>query len=394
MKTRGSDTKNEQLIAYKANQIIYLGDATVKHWDELTPTQLKIAMFSSSQVRLEDTSETKYVLTFKQFAELCRFDEDTTGGKDYERVYREARKLSKLGVDFIAANGDLVGFNWLNSVRVSPKSGTVTFKLDEALLPYYKTRQGSFAIINLFDYMPLRGKYSLLLFEFLSKWKSAGKVYQSIPALRQQLRVSDELYPRTVDFMRRVVSGAVEEINKKVVVSFRVKMHERRGKNAKIEGVLFHLVPLSKELSSSSEPMELLVACGVAVSAASALVQKYSSTRILGNLSMAQAAETKGKIKSSLAAYVCAAVKEDYAGVEQISLLPAAPEVYGAEQNTCPDCSGSGQVTDFAANKTIPCPRCFQAKADTEPVVEDPDAPWKFEGAGKELAKALASGMK
>lgn len=387
------DSKAAKLTAYKNNQIIYLGDATVKHWDELTPNQLKIAMFSASQVRAEDTAETKYTMTFRQFAELCQFDEDTTGGKDYERIYKEARKLSKLGVDFIAANGDLVGFNWLNSVRVSPKSGTVSFKLDESLLPFYKTRRGTFAIIELLDYMPLRGRYALMLYEFLAKWKAAGKVYQSVDDLRQQFRVSPGLYPRSVDFMRRVVDGAVEEINKKATVSFYVKMVENRGKNAKVEGVTFHILPIHSEARELSEPRELLRECRVDAPAAAAIVEKYTRERILGNISKAKEMEAAGKIKKSLAATICAAIKDDYAGVEQTQLFEAAPEKE-EEKEKCPECGGTGMITDFSANQTSVCLRCNPPKPAPAPGTEDPDAPWKLEGAGAEIAKALAEAMK
>ena len=385
------EIKTDRLRAYKSNQIIYLGDATVRHWDELTPNQLKIAMFSAAQVRPDDTAETKYTMTFQQFAELCRFDEHTAGGKDYERIYKEARKLSKLGVDFIAANGDLVGFNWLNSVRVSPKSGTVSYKLDEALLPFYKTRRGTFAIIELMDYMPLRGRYALLLYEFLAKWKSAGQVYQSIDDLRQQLRISPGLYPRTVDFMRRAVDGAVEEINKKATISFTVKMLERRGKNTKIEGVTFQIIPIQHEQKVDTGPMEQLLNCGVDTPVAMALIEKYSRERIVANIGKALEIEKAGKIKKSLAATVCAAIKEDYAGVEQMLLINPVPEINDMPQTVCSECGGTGALTDFAANRTIPCPKCSPPKQSAS---QDPDAPWQPEGAGVEVFAMIKDLMK
>lgn len=385
------EIKTDRLRAYKSNQIIYLGDATVRHWDELTPNQLKIAMFSAAQVRPDDTAETKYTMTFHQFAELCRFDEDTAGGKDYERIYKEARKLSKLGVDFIAANGDLVGFNWLTSVRVSPKSGTVTFKLDEALLPFYKTRRGTFAIIELMDYMPLRGRYALLLYEFLAKWKSAGQVYQSIDDLRQQLRISPGLYPRTVDFMRRAVDGAVEEINKKATISFTVKMMERRGKNAKVEGVTFQIIPIQHEQKADDGPMEQLLNCGVDTPVAMALIEKYSRERIVANIGKALEIEKGGKIKKSLAATVCAAIKEDYAGAEQLLLISPELETNAPPKTPCPECGGAGIITDFAANRTIACPKCSPPK---QAAADDPDAPWQPEGAGVEVFAMIKDLMK
>ena len=52
------------------------------------------------------------------------------------------------------------------------------------------------------------------------------------------------LYPRTVNFLHRVLKGAVEEINDKATVSFKVKTTEKRGGRGKLEGILFTIKPI------------------------------------------------------------------------------------------------------------------------------------------------------
>lgn len=352
--------KNQDLVAYKNNQIIYLGDSEVKHWDDLTPNQLRIAMFSAAKVQPNDTHETKYTMTFQEFADLCKFEE--TGGKDYQRIFREARKLSKLGVDFVDSNGDWVGFNWLNSVRVSPKSGTITYKLDEVLLPFYKTKKGSFAIINLIDYMPLRGRYALLLFEFLAKWQNDDKVYQAIEDLRKQLQVPIGKYKRTVDFMRRVVDGAVDEINKKAQYSFHVRMEEKFGRRGRIEGVTFYIdkiKQLPKPPLENQDLIDLLKSIGIDPPAAHSLVKSYSRERICANIELAK----QRKIKTTLAALVSDAITSDYAEVEQVSILSsekARHEIAATSKDPsklakadCPDCDGTGRVRRWVADQEI-----------------------------------------
>lgn len=312
-------SENRQLLAYKSNQIICIGDAQVKQWDELSSNQLKLAMYSASKVKLEDTQETVYTMTFQEFAKLCCYEE--TGGKDHKRIFGEARKLSKLGVDFIASNGDLVGFNWINSVRVSPKSGTLTYNLDKALLPFYKTKKGSFAIINLLDYMPLRGRYALLLYEFLAKWQNSGKVYQAIEDIRSQLRVPYGKYKRPYDLMTQIVDRAVEEINEKVECSFHVRIVSKRGKRSTVEGVTFYIDPIEKSLTPVDETVDLLKKAGVDPATAKSIIDKHSPTRILKNIEYAKGIERKGKIKTCLAAMAVNAIEQDYAEVEQLSLL-------------------------------------------------------------------------
>ena len=76
-----------RLTAYKSNKIIYIGNAQrVDRWDDLTPNQLKIAMYSAAQVRPDDSPLNEYTMTFKEFSELAGLDKDSSGGANYKRV--------------------------------------------------------------------------------------------------------------------------------------------------------------------------------------------------------------------------------------------------------------------------------------------------------------------
>ena len=367
--------RKSDLVAFKSNQIIYLGDCQVKHWDELTPNQLKIAMYSAAKVQQEDTAETQYTMTFREFADLCKFDEDSSGGANYEKVYREAKKLARSGVDFVTKEGDTVIFNWLDRVTVSPRSGTVTYSLDPRLLPFYKTQRGTFAIVNLLDYMPLRGKYSLLLHEFLAKWQSKGCIYQSIEQLREQLRVPQNKYKRTVDFMRRVVDGAVDEINEKAEHAFRVRIEEKRGVRDAVEGITFYIDHIRKSKNTDAdESAALLRSCGVSEQVAADYASQYSLARIRANVELAKAKATNGQAKQ-LPAIALAAVADDYAEVEQISLLTAERE---AEKAAAEEAAAKREAAQRAALEA-------EALAACEPI-QNPDIIAAIERA-KQAAK-------
>lgn len=315
----------QEIIAYKNNQIIYLGNVQIKNWDELSSNQLKIAMFSACKVKLEDTHETKYTMSFKEYADLCKFEEK--GGSIYERIYREARKMAKLGVDFIDKNGDTVIFNWLTSVRISPKSGIVTYKLDENLLPFYKTQKGTFAIINLLDYMPLRGKYALLLFEFLSMWQNTKerKVYQTIEQLRTQLQVPEETYTRPYDFIKQIIDRSVKQINSKTKYTFSVRYKTHLGSHNTVKAITFYIDPLENQTTTpiplqNHELYETLKSVINKPKAALDICNnpEYSSERIIANIKLAQKRYDDGKA-NNLTATVLAAIKEDWAEIQIIS---------------------------------------------------------------------------
>lgn len=383
-----------RLQAFKSSKIIYLGDAQkVDRVDPLTANQLKFAMFTAAQVQKNDTAETKYCMTFQQFFDLCKM---TEGGENYKRVFAEARKLTKLGIDFIDNNGDLVGFNWLASVRVSPKKGEVIYTLSAELMPFYKTKQGTFAVIQLLDYMPLRSKYSLLLYEFLAKWQNDGKVYQTIEQLRDQLQVPSDLYPRTVNFIHRVIKGAVEEINEKASTAFTVKMFEQRVSNRKVTGIMFVIKPILTIPAPDADLIELLTKrCKVDPTAATRIVNTYSRARIEANVRRALEIDSQGRARKGLAAVACAAIAEDYMGVEQVPLFDKAeadPAKKGRPKKNalpgdpaCPLCAGMGIITG-PDGKVAHC-KCVALPPD--PVEDEDRETWRGEGADA-IAAAMA----
>ena len=347
-----SDRPDARLTAYKSNKIIYIGNAQrVDRWDELSPNQLKIAMYSAAQVRPEDTPLQEYTLSFKQFSELAGLDENSSGGANYKKIFSEARKLTQKGVDFVTADGTLVGFNWLVSVRVSPKSGTVTYSIDKNLLPFYTSRAGTFALIELLDYMPLRGKYALLLYEFLSKWRAAGQVYQSIPDLRAQLQVPEKKYPRIVDFLAWVVKPAIDEINDKATVSFKVKTTEKRGGRGKLEGILFTIKPLITVADEQAELLDLMTEVELPQPVALAILndpkRPINRDYIVKNIKAGDEylrilAARKETPKSRRSIYM-AALQNDWAGILQGEPLFDAAEV--TPPGLCPFCAGVGIIT-------------------------------------------------
>jgi len=394
-----------KIQAYKANKIIYLGDARkVIRVDPLTLNQLKIAMYSAAQVGPNDTADTEYKIKFTEFAKLCGLDEISDGGDNYRRVFDEAKKLLKLGLEFTDSDGSLIAFNWLTSVKVTPGKRELLYSLSRELLPFYKTRQGSFSVISLLDYMPLKSKYSLMLFEFLSKWKNAGQVYQTIEQLRGQFHIPDGKYSRSSMFMAEIITPAIAEINEKTIVSFAVKIIEKRGVRDKIEGVTFVITPVGAADQPISQDVisliDLLKASGVSAPMAKSLAGTYSRARIIGNLATAKKLSAAGQIKKSLPAAICAAIKDDYAGVEPAepvavappAVVAAGPAAAGAgEQEPCAKCGGAGIITDWAKNTVSHCPTCRPPKP--VPESEDPDAPWAVKGVAAQIAKALAARM-
>lgn len=365
--------KENASIACKDNQLIQLRGQIIRR-DPLSATQQKIVTYSAALVKPDDEPGKRYEMTIKDFAELCGI---TKGGEVYQSVYREASNLKRRGLDYVEnETGDIILVSFLEDVRISRKKGTISYRLPESLIPFYKQYSSQFTKINLLEYMPMRGKYALLLYELLLSWQAKGKVYYPIEGLRRLLEVPTGKYTRTDNFMMRVINPAIEEINVKSTV-FNVLANSRTGKRNKVEGINFVIQRLEEPSTISTDRkqiIELLVSLGIEPPAARSLADTYSRERILGNVDYAQKREAEGRISTSLAAYVCAAISEDYADVEQPSIFVAMAETSATITDTglakradpnCPYCHGTGICivypddfqgqTEFATKATCFC---------------------------------------
>jgi len=231
--------KNKSLITYKYNRIIYFGDAIkVKCVDKLTKNQAKIAILSASKVNSDDTHDSQYTITFKEFAELANIKSD-----EHEYIYKEVKKLTKLGIDIVDKDGKIIIFNWLNEVAIEPKTGIITYYIDRRLLPFYKLAKKTkqFTKINLLDYMLLKSKYSVVLYEFLAMWQKAGRVKQTINQLREQLQVNKNKYRVAKDFVRYCIKEPINDINLNAKNAFTVDVEYEKGSRNTVLTVTFFI---------------------------------------------------------------------------------------------------------------------------------------------------------
>ena len=79
---------------------------------------------------------------------------------------------------------------------------------------------------------------------FLAKWRGKSPILLTLPQLRLQFHIPEDLYLRNANFLQGVVGGAIKEINEKAECSFRIKMTEIREKKAPTEGVIFYILPI------------------------------------------------------------------------------------------------------------------------------------------------------
>ena len=326
--------------AYKSMQIIDLGGCKIKEWQDLTLNQRKLTMLSASKVLPTDEPDKRYQITFDEYMTLCQDRDDPAptdpakpdyardGGNTYDRIYRDAKALSGRGVSYWTKDNRLIIFNWLDRVEIDYERHIISYNIDPRLLPYYTTQRSAFALVKLLDYMPLKSKYALLLYEYLARWQKDKNFTVKIPELRAALQIADNQYPKPSDLLRWVVAPAVKEINRNAKYGFTITLLDFRGPRNKFMGFDF----LIEQIKRPPNPLvDQLVQHGWRKPDAEALVDSgIPAEQIAGNIpaSLAGAAKAKaaGKTIESLPAYMRTYIVNDYANIMQTALPLDPPD--------------------------------------------------------------------
>lgn len=239
--------KSKKGIAYKSTEMIQLRGNILRR-DVLTEVEQKAVMYVASQVKEDSKEGDWYHFEYKNFAKITGIE---INGRLYTEMMDLVFGLEKKQVIFREEQQKGV---FSATMVVSPRfydSGIIEYQVSPNLLPHFKAFASGFTLIDLTDYMAIRGKYPLSLYELMLSWSTKGFVGYEIKELREKLAVPDDAYPRAIDFVKKI-RLAVIEINKKSQ-KIKIKTEEITGARNKIEAIKFKITKLDKVTQKSFE---------------------------------------------------------------------------------------------------------------------------------------------
>lgn len=224
--TIGSDADRIQNDRYalvrKSNDLIQNFRA-----DMNTP-QFKITMYLIAKAyTYEDTLE--YVFDIKEFCKCCGLDDDSGG--NYDNVRETIKKLRDKSIWYpVYGDPDVeVTLSIIKKAWIYKRSGKIKILLDEDIKPYildlkknWELNGVPFTQFPLLYTLPMRGKYSIRLYEILKSWEGAGNHYWKLEEFKNLLGSN---YTRDQDFRRFLLEKAQHEINElsDINISFEFK---------------------------------------------------------------------------------------------------------------------------------------------------------------------------
>lgn len=193
-----------EMEIYKANDMIQKG----RH--ELSLQEQRCVLYAISKIKPEDTVFQEYTFELADFYKLCGLQ-----GDSYTELKAILIGLKQKTWWVESAPNVESTISWFNKVRTNKKSGTVTVRFDDDMMPYLLevTRENKYYTHYQLKYiLPMKSQYAIRLYELLKSYQRNNiEWFFDIDPLKKQLNC--ENYKDFYDFRRWVLEPAVTEIN-------------------------------------------------------------------------------------------------------------------------------------------------------------------------------------
>lgn len=307
----------ENPIVRQSNDLI---DASYKI---ATIGESRIIRLLISQIKPDDDDFKIYKISVSDFAQVFGLSE--RDGRLYEQIDEASKALTSRTIT-IRKGKSWLHMSWLSSAEYRSGSGFIELCFDKKLKPYLLQLKGYFTQYQLEKIAHFKSIYSIRIFEFLKmeefKSDKDGKFRKSFEyeELRKKLGIENELYKFIAAFKKFVISVAQREINENSGINIYQVDYPKIGR--KISHIVFHCErKLNNEEKGEGSPKEPpleireLVSFGIDEQTAYKWRKKYGVKNITRNIAYTKAMKKAGKIRDSVAGFLCKAITDNLGGV-------------------------------------------------------------------------------
>lgn len=193
-----------EMEVYKRNDMIQRG----RH--ELSLKEQKCVLYAISKIKPDDSLFQEYTFELSDFYRLCGLKKES-----YTELKAILIGLKQKTWWIETAPNTESTVSWFNKVRTSEKSGIVTVRFDDDMMPYLLelSKQGTFYTHYQLKYvLAMKSQYAIRLYELLKSYQRNNyEWFFEVEELKKQLDCGN--YARFPDFRRWVLEPAIKEIN-------------------------------------------------------------------------------------------------------------------------------------------------------------------------------------
>lgn len=244
-KFQNPTTEQTEIVQKARDMRVYKSDDMVqKGRHKLTLQEQRCVLYAISKIKPEDTAFQEYVFDIQLFYDACGIQSES---------YTELKSIlvglkSKCWWIPLKDDPDTESaVSWFSTVRTNKKTGKVTIKFHEDMMPYLLevTADGKFYTSYYLRFvLPMNCQYAPRLYELLKSYQKNNRMwFFQLDELKQKLGC--ENYKRFPDFRRWVLEPAVEEINKYTDLNVK-PIFKKEGRGGKVVRIDFLMAEKSK----------------------------------------------------------------------------------------------------------------------------------------------------
>lgn len=219
-----------EMSIYKADEMIQKG----RH--QLSKQEQRCVLFAISKIKPSDSVFQEYDFEISDFYTICGIQNES-----YTELKAIMTGLKSKTWWIETAPNEESTVSWFNKIRTNKKSGTVTIRFDDDMMPYLLELSGKgnyYTGYNLRYILPMDSQYGPRLYELLKSYqKNNVKWYFGIEKLKWLLGA--ENYKRWPDFKRRVLDPAVEDVNNYSDLTIAYQEERGNGRGRPVERIHF-----------------------------------------------------------------------------------------------------------------------------------------------------------
>ena len=200
-----------------------------------TPNENKILHAIVAKIKNKDTQ--KIQISFDEIKYLVQYKRNDNSSfiRDIERVNTKLMQLNYRYED----EDKIVQFVLFPTYIINKKEKTLEVAVNQDFTFLLNHLTGEFTAFALNDFTSIKSKYALLIYPFLSQWKSVGKYTVSIEDFKANMGLDEDYSISNID--KRVLIPTVRELNA-LFPGLNLEVDKQRGLKNKVVGLKFTFV--------------------------------------------------------------------------------------------------------------------------------------------------------
>ena len=217
----------------------------------LSLTEQRLILLAIIQARAEKlTNSNEFKVRVSSYINAYGVQDATA----YEAIKKATETLRTRYFTFervVDGEPEKVVSNWVQSIAYAENSSYIKIKFTDDVMPLITQLEKHFTSYELEQVKDLTSIYAIRLYEMMMQWRATGKTQQiPIDELRYKLGIEPDQYKQMVNFKKKVLDFAINQINEHTDIKATYEQH-KEGRS--ITGFTFVFKPKPKPKAKGGE---------------------------------------------------------------------------------------------------------------------------------------------